>query len=119
MASPGRPLHDTAQWPGGRSVGIGPVPEGGVRTRSSEGGSQENRGAVAGGSGLTRVDQRAFGPKATARPSTTTSAPVPPHAEGPVTRPGDRPLRVAREDYRRCCESATVTSTRWNSFSSL
>ncbi|OKK10714.1 hypothetical protein AMK33_11195 [Streptomyces sp. CB02400] len=42
------------------------------------------------------------------------------HAKG-----ADHPTQVIgpfarrEKDYRRCCESATVTSTRWNSFSSL
>jgi hypothetical protein len=41
----GAPFHDAAQWPGERLVGVGPGPEGGVRTVSLEGGTQKNRGA--------------------------------------------------------------------------
>jgi hypothetical protein len=37
----GAPFHDTAQQPGGRSVGIGPGPEDGVRTVSLEGAPEE------------------------------------------------------------------------------
>ncbi len=39
--------------------------------------------------------------------------------ERPVTPSGRPASSKPSNDYRRCCESATVTSTRWNSFSSL
>ncbi len=91
---------------------------------SLEGGAPDNRVADHGHYRPTTPVQPAFAPNATTRPLTHNT---------PLTRDtwaceracrptrGDRPFSVSLElgAYRLCCESATVTSTRWNSFSSL
>lgn len=99
---------------------------------SLEGGTPHNWGAdrtLSPATPLTSPDSTRTQPRA---PSSPPRAPVGPcvgHAKGAghLTRgemTGPFQLSVSVSvcdvwDYRRCTESATVTSTRWNSFSSL
>lgn len=93
---------------------------------SLEGGDPDNRAVDHGHYRLDTPVPDGFGPKATVRPLRTESAPTgtsaahtkgPGHSCGRVT--GPLPWYGVLAGYRLCWESATVTSTRWNSFSSL
>lgn len=88
---------------------------------SLEGGTQKNRGADQGHQRLETAFHGAEGPEGTRAPPNGNTHPA--RATWARKRAWSLP-RVTRPfsvgtDYRECCESATVTSTRWNSLSSL
>jgi hypothetical protein len=123
------PFHDAAQsarwtvhWSSGRApMGWGPEP------CPWKGAPPENEVAGQGHYRLGTAAPRVFDPKATVRPPAVQRALI--RALGRAKGPGPPrngwagPLRALRpgavSHHRLCCESATVTSTRWNSLSSL
>ncbi|GGS64813.1 hypothetical protein GCM10010206_29100 [Streptomyces cinerochromogenes] len=106
-----------------RAGGVGesaPAPWGQVEPPTAEA-TAAGSGEASGPSGWACGGVPWAPPPHNAPPSTARSA-APGHAKGPVVHSDDRPFRRRGDrpgDYRRCWLSATVTSTRWNSFSSL